>query len=296
MESQQIEAAAALEMMKVLDITSQSYEETRESCDDRPEVASGKQTVDWLADLDEVEEIIRYEFKNKKLLEEAFTHASFSDKCFSYERLEYVGDSVLNLVLTKEQYFMYPDLPPGALTRLRAANVNTEKLARVAVKHKLHRYLRHKKPLLEEQIREFSQAILDYPLHSNGLVDVPKALADIVESTIGAVFIDSNFSIEIVWKIFKDLLEPIISQETLKVHPVTELYEVCQKRNLKLKFVDLWEKNMAFDVFIEDQFMGRGTYGLKKEIAHNRAANDALNNIEKVFGKKDCSDEFDSIN
>ena len=91
-------------------------------------------------------------------------------------------------------------------------------------------------------------------------------------------------------------MEPIISQETLKVHPVTELYEVCQKRNLKVKFVDMWEKNMAFDVFIEDQFMGRGIYGPKKEIAHNRAANDALNNIEKVFGKKDCSDEFDSIN
>ncbi|KAJ6729223.1 RNASE II-LIKE 1 [Salix viminalis] len=292
MESQQLEAAAAaaLEMMKVLDITPQSSKRTRESCDDRPE------TVDWLADLDKVEETLRYKFKNKKLLEEAFTHASFSDKCFSYERLEYVGDSVLNLVLTKEQFFMYPELPPGALTRLRSANVNTEKLARVAIKHQLHRYLRHKKPLLEEQIREFSQAILEYPLQSNGLVDVPKALADIVEATIGAVFIDSNFSIETVWKTFKDLLEPIISQETMRLHPVTELYEACQKRNLKLRFVDLWEEHMAFDVLIDDQFMGRGIYGPKKEIAHNRAANDALNNIEKVFGKKDCSDEFDSIN
>ena len=103
--------------------------------------------------LEEVEAILGYEFKNKQLLEEAFTHSSYDiDKCFSYERLEYIGDAVLNLLVTKEQYLSYPNLPPGGLTRLRAANVDTEKLARVAIKHGLHRYLRHKKPLLEEQV------------------------------------------------------------------------------------------------------------------------------------------------
>ncbi|KAJ9170046.1 hypothetical protein P3X46_018182 [Hevea brasiliensis] len=247
--------------------------------------------VESLPSLDGVEEILGYKFENRRLLEEAFTDSSFPDKRVSYERLEHVGDSVLNLLFTKEHYFKYPDLPPGALTRLRAANVNTEKLARVAIKHRLHRFLRHKKPLLEEQIREFSEAILDYPLHSNGLVDVPKVLADIVESLIGAVFIDCNSSIEIVWKVFKDLLEPIISQEMLKIHPVTELYEVCQKKHLKVKFVDLWKENMAFDVFIDDQLVGRGTHGLKKEIAHNRAAKDALDNIGRILGKKGSTDE-----
>lgn len=103
--------------------------------------------------LDEVEAILGYQFKNKCLLEEAFTHSSYhTDKCFSYERLEYVGDAVLNLLMTNEQYFSYPNLAPGQLTRLRSANVDTEKLARVAIKHGLHRYLRHNKPLLEEQV------------------------------------------------------------------------------------------------------------------------------------------------
>ncbi|KAL5794142.1 hypothetical protein ACOSP7_002736 [Xanthoceras sorbifolium] len=236
-----------------------------------------------LPSFDELEEILGYKFKNKSLLEEAFTDSSYPEKHFSYERLEYVGDSVLNLLFTKEQFFMYPDLPPGALTRLRSANVNTEKLARVAIKLGLHRYLRHKKPVLEEQIREFSAEILNYPLHSNGLVDVPKALADIVESAAGAVFIDSNSSVETVWKVFRPLLEPIISLETIKLHPVTELYEVCQKKNLKVKFVDLWKESTAFNVFVEDQLVGRGSYGLKKEIAHNRAAKDALNNIKKFL-------------
>ncbi|KAH9744878.1 Chitin elicitor receptor kinase 1 [Citrus sinensis] len=245
--------------------------------------------------LDEVEEILGYRFNNKNLLEEAFTDPSCPERFFSYERLEYVGDSVLNLLLTKEQFFLYPNLPPGSLTRLRSANVNTEKLARVAIKLGLHKYLRHNKPLLEEQIREFSEAILDYPLHSNGLVDAPKVLADIVESTIGAVFIDCNSSIDIVWKVFKELLKPMISPETLKTHPVTELYEVCQKNKLKVKFVDLWKESTAFHIFIEDQLLGRGAYAPKKEIAHNRAAKDALNNIERLLNEKDNSEKDGSV-
>ncbi|XP_057984535.1 ribonuclease 3-like protein 3 [Hevea brasiliensis] len=143
----------------------------------------------------------------------------------------------------------------------------------------------------KKQIREFSQANLDYPLHSNGLVDVPKVFIGIVELLIGAVIIDCNSSIDTVWKVFKDLLEPIISQETLKIYPVTELYEVCQKKHLKAKFVDLWRESMAFDMFIDDQLVGRGTHGLKKEIAHNRAAKDALDNIGRILGKKGSTDE-----
>lgn len=58
-------------------------------------------------------------------------------------------------------------------------------------------------PMVVSQIRAFKRAMLDYPVHSNGLIDVPKTLADIVESTIGAVFIDCNFSLDTLWKVFK---------------------------------------------------------------------------------------------
>ncbi|KDP30782.1 hypothetical protein JCGZ_13725 [Jatropha curcas] len=281
-EQQSLESKAELTQVELLPSLEGVQQQEQESLESTAESTQ----VESLPSLEEVEDILKYKFKDKNLLEEAFTDSSFPDRLFSYERLEYVGDSVLNLLFTKEHYFKYPNLQPGALTRLRAANVDSEKLARVAVKLGLHRFLRHNKPLLEEQIREFSQAILDYPLHSHGLVDVPKVLADIVESVIGAVFIDSNSSVDTTWKVFKDLLEPIINQETLKVHPVTELYEVCQKRNLKVKFVDSWRESMAFDVLINDQLIGRGTYGLKKEIAHNRAAKDALDNIGRILDEK----------
>ncbi|XP_028800280.1 ribonuclease 3-like protein 3 [Neltuma alba] len=114
--------------------------------------------------LDKVEEILGYNFKNKCLLEEAFTHSSYyytkdnnykeaEIECFSFERLAHLEDAVLNLLVTKEQFFMYSDFSSGQLTRLQAANVDTEKLARVAVEHGLHCYLCRKKPLLEERMK-----------------------------------------------------------------------------------------------------------------------------------------------
>ncbi|XP_062028315.1 ribonuclease 3-like protein 3 [Rosa rugosa] len=255
------------------------------------ETESTTLTESSLPSLDEVEEIIGYKFENKNLLEEAFTHSSFMCS-FSYERLEYIGDAVLNLLFSREHYFLYPDLAPGKLTRLRAANVDTEKLARVALRHGFHRYLRHKKRLLEDQIQEFARAVLDYPLHSNGLIDAPKDLADLVESTIGAVFMDCN-SIDIVWEVFKGLLEPIITPETIQIHFNTQLNELCQKNNRSLKYVDSWEKNKAVDCFIDGQFVGRGTYSLRKEVAQNRAAKDALENRWKwmILREKDTADE-----
>jgi len=51
------------------------------------------------------------------------------------------------------------------------------------------------------QIQEFIKEVAEYPLHSNGRIDVPKILADIVESTIGAIFVDCGSSIETVWKV-----------------------------------------------------------------------------------------------
>ncbi|XP_054820102.1 ribonuclease 3-like protein 3 [Prosopis cineraria] len=250
--------------------------------------------------LDEVEEILGYNFKNKSLLEEAFTHSSYyytkdndnnhgeaEIKCFSYERLAYLGDAVLNLLVTKEQFFLYPNFSSGRLTRLRAANVDTEKLARVAVKHRLHCYLRHKKPLLEEQINEFKKEILEYPMHSNGLIDVPKGLADLVESSIGAIFIDSDSNIDTVWQVFRRLLEPMIDAETIKTHPVTELYEVCQKLNLKVQFVNSWKDSKKVDVIVDNQLVGRGICGSKREIAQNRAAQNALTKIQTILSIKD---------
>lgn len=109
--------------------------------------------------IDAVEEIIGYKFCDRSLVEEAMTHKSFyssSKAVKSYERLEFMGDAVINFGVASEVFYNYPDLAPGPMTRLRAANVDKEKLARIAVAHGLDRYLRHKAPCLESQVRHES--------------------------------------------------------------------------------------------------------------------------------------------
>ncbi|KAK4492795.1 hypothetical protein RD792_000117 [Penstemon davidsonii] len=201
--------------------------------------------------------IIGYTFKNRSLLHEAFTHPSYHKDCGSYERLEYVGDSVLSLLITKEQFSLYPNLPPGLLTPLRAANVDTEKLARVAVQHNFHRYIRLGTPILKKQIQAFIDVLPKHPLHSHGLINAPKVLADVVESTVGAVFIDSDCSVDKTWEVASDLLKPIITPEMLQTNPVKKLFEICQKYKLKVKLVDLWSEEGTYKVFVNNQLRGK---------------------------------------
>ncbi|KAK4429199.1 Ribonuclease 3-like protein 3 [Sesamum alatum] len=243
--------------------------------------------------LEEVEKIIGYGFNNRSLLCQAFTYPSYQRDCVSYERLEYVGDSVLNLLITKEQFSMYPELPPGLLTPLRAANVDTEKLARVAIQHNFHRYIRLGNPVVRKQIQTFIHALPKHPLHSHGLINAPKVLADVVESTVGAVFVDSNYSIDTTWEdcigflhVASDLLKPIITPEMLQKNPVKKLFEICQKYKLTVKLVDLWSQEGTYKVFIINKLRGKGMCREKKEIALNRAANDAYKGVVRSLSDK----------
>jgi dsRNA-specific ribonuclease len=71
---------------------------------------------------------------------------------------------------------------------------------------------------------------MTHHLDFNRLIKVSKFLADLVEAIIKVVYIDKNHSIDIVHEIFKGLLDPMISLEILDVHPMTKLYEMCQKK------------------------------------------------------------------
>lgn len=108
-------------------------------------------------DVAAVEAVLGYDFADKSLVELALTHSSFffpyrAGDTGTYERLEYLGDAVLTCLVSREVFRTYLTLPPGPLTRLRAANVDKEKLARVAVGRGLHRFLRHQARQLEGQV------------------------------------------------------------------------------------------------------------------------------------------------
>lgn len=108
-------------------------------------------------DFDELEGTLDFKFKDRGFLVEAITHASRPSSGVScYQRLEFVGDAVLDHLITRHLFFTYTDLPPGHLTDLRAAAVNNENFARVAVKRKLHVHLRHGSSALDAQVYLFT--------------------------------------------------------------------------------------------------------------------------------------------
>src|SRR3989344_4501685 len=98
-------------------------------------------------DLPKLEKLISYEFKNKNLLKEALTHRSYLNENPKWhlphnERLEFLGDAVLELVVTEYLFEKFPKEPEGKLTALRAALVNYLMLAKIAKEIDLKKYFR----------------------------------------------------------------------------------------------------------------------------------------------------------
>ncbi|KAI5423673.1 Dicer-like protein 1, variant 4 [Lathyrus oleraceus] len=244
-------------------------------------------------DFDALEGALNLKFKDKGLLIEAITHASRPSSGVScYQRLEFVGDAVLDHLITRHLFFSYTDLPPGRLTDLRAAAVNNENFARVTVKHNLHLHLRHGSSALEKQIKEFvkevQEELLKPGFNSFGLGDckAPKVLGDILESIAGAIFLDSGKNTAVVWEVFQPLLHPMVTPETLPMHPVRELQERCQQQAEGLEYRASRAGNLAtVEVFIDGVQVGTAQNPQKK-MAQKLAARNALAALkEKEVGK-----------
>ncbi|CAO2203664.1 unnamed protein product [Urochloa humidicola] len=233
-----------------------------------------------------VERLLGYRFRDRSLLEEALTHQSFSDSVPSYQRLEFVGDAALGLAFSNFLYLTNPTLGPGALSTLRAANISTEKLARVAVRHDLYPLLRRKCTRLDLLVGQFIESVkqeltddLATAPYGGSVVKAPKVLADIVESIAAAVYVDCKFDLEKLWKVTRWLFEPIITAETVDQQPVTTLHELCQKHGKVAQF-KTWQKGgmTVVNVFVGGEMVGLGT-SEQKVVAKLNAARDALGKL-----------------
>lgn len=122
---------------------------------------------------------LNYKFKNKKLLELALTHPSMSKNgvAGNYERLEFLGDSVIGLVVADMVYKRFGDLPEGKLALIHSTLVRKSTLAKIAEKLALGKYL-----------------IMDYGEAASGGRENPKNLEDALEALIGAIYLDSSFT------------------------------------------------------------------------------------------------------
>ncbi|XP_057544880.1 ribonuclease 3-like protein 2 isoform X2 [Amaranthus tricolor] len=246
-----------------------------------------------------VEDILGYTFNNKKLLEDALTHPSCIDSV-SYQRLEFVGDAVLGLAFANFVFLGYPDVDQGILSLLRAANISTEKLARVAVRHGLYRYVRHNALALDAKVREFAltvQAEDEIAAVYGGAVKAPKVLADIVESVVAAIYVDCDFNLKFLWQIIRSFLEPIVTLETLPLQPVTMLYELCQKQGKKVEFRQCRkvDKNIC-SIYMDGKLIATGMSD-QKDIAKLNASKEALEKLNKsAINHKDIIYRVDDKN
>ncbi|XP_071711343.1 endoribonuclease Dicer homolog 2-like [Rutidosis leptorrhynchoides] len=184
-----------------------------------------------------LESLLKYKFKDASLLVEALTHGSYMlpeiPKC--YQRLEFLGDAVLDYLITVHLYTKYPGLTPGMLTDLRSASVNNDCYAQSAMKVGLHKHILHGSPDLHRHIvstvETFDPLSLEYTFGWESETSFPKVLGDVIESLAGAIFVDSGYNKERVYESIRPLLEPLVTPETLKLHPVNELQNITQKNH-----------------------------------------------------------------
>ncbi|XP_073304359.1 endoribonuclease Dicer homolog 3b isoform X1 [Primulina huaijiensis] len=215
---------AALSLMKWLGI-----ETVREPSliDDAIKAASLHSYAAHSEAINILESKIGYKFNVKGLLLEAITHATKGvDHC--YQRLEFLGDSVLDILVTRHLYENHKDIDPGELTDLRSASVNNNNFAFAAVRHNLHPHLLHGSECLGDQISSFVKSVSGMGSMTLTPENIaPKVLGDLFESIVGAVLIDSKLDLDEVWKVVEPLLSPIVTPEKLELPPFRELIELC---------------------------------------------------------------------
>ena len=222
-----------------------------------------------------LEEKIGYTFRDRTLLENALTHSSYAnehrDKGMpSNERLEFLGDSILGLVVADHLYRNRPDLPEGDLTRIRAALVCEGSLVEVAKSLDLGSYLK-----------------LGRGEESGGGRKRPSIQADAVEAMLAAVYLDGG--IGQARKLIHDL---ILNQEREKIANgrdfKTALQELIQRESGQVLSYRLvgesgpdHAKCFSMEVLLNGQPIGAGEGRSKKE-AEQAAAKAAVGKLEKT--------------
>ena len=225
--------------------------------------------------LEQFEDIIGYKFKNKNYLQIALTHSSYVNEhkmSKDNERLEFLGDSVLGLIVSNYIFAYKSSLKEGDLTKIRSTIVCEKSLMHIAEKLNIGQYIKLGKG---EKI--------------SGGAKRASILADAVEAMIAAIYLDSDF--DNVSKYVLDWLGDTIknSLDNKKNDDYkSKLQEEIQKvrgRILKYELISMkgpdHERIFTIGVYCDNKLIGTGKGHSKKE-AEQLAAKDALQNSEKI--------------
>ena len=217
---------------------------------------------------------LRIKFNSIELLEVALTHRSFSNEkvdCENNEKLEFLGDSVLGLIITDYLYTQFPLLTEGDLARIKSYIVSEEILSAIGKKLNINKYLRIGKG--EE---------LTGGREKKGLI------ADAFEAILGALYLDGKYTKveEFVIRLFKDEIGLVINEEkgldykTLLQEYVQKKFKDCPKYRLIEETGPEHDKTFSMEVLINDKIYGNGSGKSKKE-AEKTAATSAYKKLVK---------------
>ena len=222
----------------------------------------------------DLEAAIGYRFQNITLLQNALTHSSYANErwhnsLLSNERLEFLGDSILGMVVAEYLYRNFPDRPEGELTRMRADMVCETSLAKIALGLELGKHL-----------------LLGHGEERFGGRTRPSILADAVESVIAATFLDGGMA----------AAESFINRFVLCDVPVSKMHNtdhktalqelIQQKKNQVLLYRLVGEsgpdhdKTFVAQVLLNEEVIGEGS-GSSKKRAEQDAAREALEKLKK---------------
>lgn len=222
--------------------------------------------------LEEIEKSIGYIFKNKELLKKALTHTSFAyeNKVESNEKLEFLGDSILEFISSKYLYNKYPELKEGEMTKVRAAVVCEKSLYKIAKMHNFSDFL-----------------YLGKSERQTGGNQRPAILADSVEAVIAAIYLDGG--IEEANKFIINNLKEEIEVATKHVGDKdykTVLQEKLQiNGDVKIEYIIIKESGPDHDKTFEAEVKYNGKIlaegkGKSKKEAQMQAAKKALENLK----------------
>lgn len=207
---------------------------------------------------------ISYEFKNMNLLKTAFTHSSYANenKTQSYERLEFLGDSILSFVVSTQLYSSEGNIPEGEMSKLRAAIVCEKSLDECAKKLNFGDYL-----------------ILSKGEELTGGRNRASILADVFEALLAAIYLDSGFeeAEKFVLKHLGNAIEKARKGIPLYMDYKTELQEIVQGNGKRVEYVHVGEDGPAhrrvFTVQIryDNKIISEATGNSKKDAEQNAA-------------------------
>jgi len=216
-----------------------------------------------------IERRIGHRFRDPALLEQALTHRSHGSP--HYERLEFLGDSVLGCAITEVLFRNHPGLPEGKLSRIRAGLIREESLAEVARGLGIAEYLR-----------------FDESTARNEGAARPSILADAVEAIYGAVFLDGGYEAarEVIARTFEARLSQL-DPDSVEKDAKTRLQEYLQAKRLakphyRVISTQGAKQNLVFDVecVIENPERSARGSGSTRQRAEQQAAAILLKQIE----------------